>query len=82
MLYRSRAEPGGASSFFGGAAGRARRPSRLSRHSRASMAGISFGPGVSELSSLKSIDDADILGNTKVRAAAGGVVRLSHDARP
>ena len=36
------------------------------------MAGISFGPGVSELSSLKSIDDADILGNTKVRAAAGG----------
>ena len=28
-----------------------------------------FGPGVSELSSLKSVDDADILGNTEVCTA-------------
>ena len=32
------------------------------------MATLDFGPGVSELSSLKSVEDSDILGNTEVRA--------------
>ena len=31
---------------------------------------LSFGPGVSELSSLKSIEDSDILGNTQERNAS------------
>ncbi len=37
---------------------------------------LSFGPGVSELSSLKSIEDSDILGNTKARHP------LSHTCLP
>ena len=30
--------------------------------------GQSFGPGVSELSALKSVEDSDILGNTQARS--------------
>jgi len=36
-----------------------------------------FGPGVSELSSLKSVEDADILGNTEVRYSAGHIYSRS-----
>ena len=31
----------------------------------ADASGLPFGPGVSELSSLKSVEDSDILGNTQ-----------------
>ena len=41
---------------------------------------LSFGPGVSELSSLKSIEDSDILGNTKVRHPLSCTCMPSTDA--